>query len=190
MNTRIEISDPTNLRLQAIATPLVDTYETVIVRLLDHWEQSTSPLPKAIKLGDPIKTLEDGKMLFSPESPPSLGFTTPKQIIIDGVQLAKDDTYWNSLLNQMIRRVHAKGKDARSILEMLHVANAALGMKNDNGYKFLPDVGLSVQGQDSNAAFRQAYELAVANGVSGSVFFAWQNNSKAAYPNLLGYIEF
>jgi hypothetical protein len=190
MTPNAEISDATNLRLQAIATPLVDTHETVIVRLLDHWEQTKGTQPKVIKPGEPIETLDGGRLLFSPANPPNLGFTTPKQIMIDGVQLAKNDTYWNSLLNQTIRRVHAKGNDANSILAMLTVANAALGMKNDNGYKFLPDVGLSVQGQDSNAAFRQAYELAVANGIKGGVFFTWQNNAKAAYPNVPGYIEF
>lgn len=184
------ISDSTNARLQKIATPLVDTHDTVIARLLDLWEETKGNQPKLIKPGEPIKTLDDGLMIFSPVNLPSLGFTTPKQIIIDGVPLPKEDTYWNSMLNLAIRRVHAKGMDARSILAMLSVANAALGPKSDNGYKFLPDVGISVQGQDSNGAFRQAYQLAVLNGLKGEVFFNWQNNGKAAYPNARGYIEF
>ncbi len=190
MTTNAALSEKTNARLQAIATPLADTHDTVIARLLDHWEQTKGKYPKVTKPGEPIEILSDGKMVFDATNLPNLGFTTPKQMIIDGVRLPQSDTYWNSLLNLMIRRVHAKGKDAESILAMLNVANAALGMKNDNGYKFLPDVGLSVQGQDSNAAFRQAYELAIANGIKGSVFFIWQNNEKAVYPNTPGIIEF
>lgn len=184
------ISDSTNARLQAIATPLVDTHDSVIARLLDHWEQTKGNQPKLPKPGEPINTTDDGIMMFSPVNVPNLGFTTPKAIIIDGEQLPKEDTYWNSMLNLTIRRVHAKGHDAEAIVKMLAIANAAVGPKSDNGYKFLPDVGISVQGQDSNGAFRQAYELAILNGLKGSVHFNWQNNAKAAFPNARGYVEF
>tara|TARA_B100000678_G_scaffold260026_1_gene240584 strand:- start:494 stop:1066 length:573 start_codon:yes stop_codon:yes gene_type:complete len=190
MAPNASISEDTNARLQAIATPLVDTHDSVIARLLDHWEKTKGSAPKISKPGQPVSTMEDGKLVFEPSNLPSLGFTTPKQIVIDGVQLPKSDTYWNSMLNFIIRLIHAKGKDANAIVSMMNIANAALGMKNDNGYKFLPDVGLSVQGQDSNAAFRQAYELAITNGIKGNVFFFWQNNEKAAFPNMPGYIEF
>ncbi len=35
----------------------------------------------------------------------------------------------------------------------------------------------------ANAAFRQAFELARVLGLSLKVFFFWQDNAKAAYPN-------
>ena len=184
------ISDATNARLQAIATPLVDTHNSVIERLLDHWEATHASQPVLAKPGEPIKILDGGRMKFSPANLPSLGFTTCQQIIIDDVQLPKNDTYWNSLLTQTIRQVHAKGVAQADIMAMLTVANAVIGEKNDNGYKFIPDIGISVQGQDSNGAFRQAYQLAVLSGLKGSVFFAWQMNPKAAYPGQGGYVEF
>lgn len=184
------LSDETNARLQALATPLVDTHDSVIARLLDHWERTQNHAPKLFKPGEPTKTLSDGKMLFDPANLPNLGFTTPKKMVLDGIVLPKSDTNWNAFLIQTIRRVHEGGASAEDILAKLQIANAQLGMKNDNGYKFLPDVGLSLQGQDSNAAFRQTYELAAAFGVSGSVFFIWQDKEKAAYPNMAGIIEF
>jgi len=186
----IEISDPTNSRLQAVAIPLSDTHDSVIARLLDHWENTKLNLPKPVQQGAPIATLENGMMQFDPANPPPLTFTTCIQIVIAGEQLSKVDTYWNNMMYQMIRTVKKqKGLDTPAIFSMLSIANAEIGQKEDNGYKFMPDIGLSVQGQDSNAAFRQAYQLAVLAGIKFAVFFNWQNNGKAAYPNQRGYME-
>ncbi len=55
---------------------------------------------------------------------------------------------------------------------------------------FPPDVGCRCRGRIATPRSRQAYDLAVTNGIKGSVFFIWQNNAKAAYPNVPGYIEF
>lgn len=186
----IEIRDETNVRLQKLAIPLTDTHETVVSRLLDHWAASHGEQRKNPAPGKPINTLADATKEFSAANPPDLGFTSCQQIVVDDVQLPRSETYWNSMMVAVIRRVHAKGHDAQSIRSMLAIANAEVGKKEDSGYKFLPDVGISIQGQDSNAAFRQTYQLAVFNGVKVSVFFKWQNNGKAAYPNELGYFEF
>lgn len=184
-----ELSDLTNSRLQAIAIPLTDTHDSVIARLLDHWDATKENQPKVIKPGDPTGMKEDGRtMVFDPATPPQLNFTTPMQAIINGKKLAKGETYWNTMMNTMIREVYAKGHNAQAIHDMLFI-NACVGKKEDNGYKFLEDVGLSVQGQDSNAAFRQMYQLAALNGITFEVGFRWQDNEKAAYPNREAVLE-
>ena len=182
----VEISDNAVSRLQAIATPLVDTWDTVITRLIDHWEATKSELPKPVKPGEPVGTQGDGiTMVFDPEAPPQLNFTTCVEIAVDGQKLGKAETYWNTLMNTMVLRLHAKGYSAESIYEMLSV-NARIGRKEDSGYKYLKDAGISVQGQDSNAAFRQAYQLAKMHAIPFQVRFRWQDNEKAAYPNRYG----
>ncbi len=178
-----DLSDMTSTRLQAIAVPLVDTYDSVIARLLDHWDNTKADKPQVVKPGDPIGTQEDGRtMIFDPAMPPQLNFTTPMQAIINGKKLTKGETYWNTMMNIMIREVYAKGHNAHVIHDMLFI-NAYVGKKDDNGYKFLEDVGLSVQGQDSNAAFRQTYQLATLNSIGFEIKFRWQDNEKAAHPN-------
>jgi len=183
MMSTAEISDLTNSRLQAIAIPLTDTHDSVIARLLDHWDNTKADQPKVVKPGDPIGTHDDGRtMIFDPATPPQLNFTTPSQAIINGKKLSKGETYWNTMMNIMIREVYATGHNGQAIHDMLFI-NACVGKKEDNGYKFLEDVGISVQGQDSNAAFRQTYQLAALNAVGFEINFRWQDNEKAAYPN-------
>ena len=54
------------------------------------------------------------------------------------------------------------------------IVNSIAGRKDDNGYKYLPEIGISVQGQDANGAWRQTYELASRFGMSLEVLFTWQ----------------
>jgi hypothetical protein len=184
-----ELSDITNSRLQAIAIPLTDTHDSVIARLLDHWDTTKSNQPKVIRPGEPIGTKEDGRtLIFDPAVPPQLNFTSCLQVVVNGKKLTKGESYWNTIMNIMVREVYAKGHNAQSIYDMLFV-NAEVGEKTENGYKFLPEVGLSVQGQDSNAAFRQAYQLAEMHEIPFEIWFAWQNNDKAAHPNRHGVLE-
>ena len=185
----VDIADATVSRLQAIAVPLTDTFDTVVNRLLDHWDATTSSQPRLLKPGEPIRTLGDGvTMEFDPANPPNLSFTVFLQVKIEGATLVKAHHYWNYLLHAVIRAAHSKGKDAKAIHQMLFV-NAELGQKEDNGYKFLSDVGISVQGQDSNTAFRQIQQLAAANDIDFELHFAWQNSEKAAYPGQRGYFH-
>lgn len=64
--------------------------------------------------------------------------------------------------------------------------NHTTGTKADNGYKVLEDVGLSVQGQDANDAWKQSYELLKALKLPAEVTFVWQDNPKAAFPTKPG----
>lgn len=185
----VEISDSAVSRLQAIAVPLVDTWDTVITRLIDHWEATKSGLPKSTRPGDPIGTQGDGiTMIFDPEAPPQLNFTTCVEITVEGRKLGKSETYWNTLMNTMVLSAHQKGYSSEDIHQNLFV-NARKGRKEDSGYKYLKEAGLSVQGQDSNTAFRQAYDLARAYAIPFQVRFRWQDNDKAAYPNHYGILS-
>lgn len=180
-----ELSDLTVSRLQKIAIPLADTFDTVIARLLDLFEKSQSNTPA--KLGEPIK-VDGNAMYFDPNNPPNLGFTTLTRVVLNGEHLVKSDTYWNRVMIRVILEAGKHGLKVDAIVKMLFV-NAVLGQKEDNGYKYLPDVGLSVQGQDSNAAFRQAFDIASKLGIKLKVYFHWQDNDKAAYPNQHGVFE-
>jgi hypothetical protein len=61
-----------------------------------------------------------------------------------------------------------------------------VGEKDDNGYVYIPEAGVSLQGQSSNVAWSQVNNLATALGLSVAVEFQWLNHEKAAMPNAMG----
>lgn len=183
----VDISENTVVRLQKFAKPLVDTFDTVIQRLLDAYEENDVfdiPGTKPAGPGQPIK--DDGATkLFNWRNPPVLAHTTVYQVTLNGETFSKGDTYWNTIMYAVIRAAHKHGKTAEQLNQLLFV-NHAIGMKTDNGYKFMNDIGLSIQGQNSDNAFRQAFELAAHMKFTLEVFFRWQNKPEAAFPNETG----
>jgi hypothetical protein len=172
----IEISDELFARMQAFAAPLVDTPETIISRALAALESGADTGPP--HGGSKIRS-------FNPAVPPNLSHTTPKRMVLGGRPLPRSETYWNTLMLEVIRKAREEGLTPKQIHAALSV-NSVVGEKDFNGYKFLPDVGISVQGQDANSAWRQTYELATTIGTAVEVEFVWQNNPKAAMPGMTG----
>lgn len=171
----VSISQETFSRLQAHAVPLVDSIESVINKALDALESvatdATAPPPSV--------------RAFNPDAPPSLSFTTVRSVVFQGVRHIPSETYWNSILTAAIREAAKLGMNAEKISTMLIINNVP-GKKEDGGYKYIEEAGLSVQGQDANAAWKAAYHLATALNLSIEVSFAWQHNPKAAYPGQSG----
>lgn len=176
MTHPVSLSAATFTRLQALAVPLVDTIETVINRALDALEATSA---------EPAKAPNMGAELFNPAGPPSLSYTTVKSAMLEGKRLPPAETYWNTLMYACIRAAAAKGKTAQEIVELLLVPSV-VGKKEEGGFRFIEDAGLSVQGQDANAAWRAIHRLATAIGLSVEVTFMWQQNPKAASPGKLG----
>ncbi|MBB5986294.1 T4SS efffector SepA family protein [Sphingobium lignivorans] len=177
----VELPDELFVRLQRHAVPLVDTPITVIERAL-----------RALEEGDeePEGGGGKGSRTFNPAAPPDLSFTTLKSARIAGKVLPKSDTYWNSVMIAVILEAAARGNSTQDILDLITV-NSQAGQREEGGFRFLKAAGLSIQGQAANSAWRQAYVLASSLGIEVDVSFTWQNNEKAAMPNVSGsfYLE-
>lgn len=165
----VQITPETFSRLQAHAVPLVDTIETVINRALDSLEG-----------GKPISNAASENRL-NPAAPPNLSFTTVRRVEIDGEVLSPADTYWNAALLHLVKIAARRGSSPKKIGELL-LANNYVGRKTKDGYKFVAEAGISVQGQDANGAWRSIYYLAKNMKIDLRVDFLWQNNPKAAFP--------
>jgi hypothetical protein len=170
----VSISQETFTRLQAHAVPLVDSIESVINKALDALES----VAKDTAATSSVRA-------FNPDAPPSLSFTTVRSVVFEGVRHVPSETYWNSILTAAIREAAKRGMNGQQISALLIVNNVA-GKKEDGGYKYVQEAGISVQGQDANAAWKAAYHLATALNLSIEVSFAWQHNPKAAYPGQSG----
>jgi hypothetical protein len=172
-----DISDDTFARLQAHAEPLVDTMDSVINRALDALEQIAGTKTGA---GAP-----DRVGVLNPAAPPNLAHTTVKSIELCGRTLKPSETYWNTLFIAVLREGSAKGRSAGELKQLI-LGNCVTGRKEDEGYRYFKDLDLSIQGQDSNAAWRATYHLASKLGLPLRVTFAWQDNPKAAFPGASG----
>jgi hypothetical protein len=179
MSPSVELSATTFTRLQAHAVPLVDSIESVINRLIDFFESSDgAPVPA--KAGEP-----DNVRQFNPSAPPSLTHTKVLAIDFGGRPLERGQVNWNGLLNVAIREAKAASKSVAEFKKLV-VVNFVDGQKNDEGYRYLPDLKLSVQGQDANGAWKAACHIAQQLGRELTATFVWREKEGAAFPGVTG----
>ncbi len=174
MTPQVTLEASTIERMKAHAEPLVDTFDSVANRALDALDAQ-----KAEKDG----STKDERVL-NPASPPNLAYTTVKSVVMNGQHLPPSETYWNSLLLAAVRECpkHLTKEQIRKVI----ICNFVVGKKEDHGYKYLEDVGLSIQGQDANNAWKATYRILQAIKVPVEVTFVWQDNPKAAAPGSSG----
>jgi hypothetical protein len=123
---------------------------------------------------------------FSANSPPSLTHTKVLSLKLNGKLLR--ETTWNGLLLEAIRLAKAKARTDNDLRRLVTV-NFVVGKKEDEGYQFFPEIGLSVQGQDADAAWRAAYHIARQLGIPIEAEFAWRMKDGAAHPGVTGRLS-
>jgi hypothetical protein len=183
MSHTVELSDVTFARLQKLATPLVDSIETVIGRLTDFYEQKHTS-QSTVSQRD--TTFVSAPQQFNAGSPPDLTHTKVLSIKVGEIPLYKKT--WNGLLFEIMRRAksHLQYNDDA---ERLILVNFVRGKKEDEGYRFIPEIGLSVQGKDANSAWRGAAHIAQKVGIPIEAEFLWRNKGGALFPGKIGRLS-
>jgi len=180
MSPSVELSPQTFARLQAHAVPLVDSIESVINRIVDYYEaKGGKPVPASE--GDDSKNARQ----FTPATPPSLKHTKVLSVEFCGKTLEHSQVNWNGLLVAAVREAKARAKSP-SEFKRLVIVNFVDGQKTDEGYRFLSDVGISVQGQDADSSWRAVCHIAQQLGCQLQVTFAWRQKEGAAFPGTIG----
>jgi hypothetical protein len=174
MSPQITISPATFGRLQKYAVPLIDDIDTVINKVMDLAES---------KQGAPSPTgnVKD----FSAGATPNLTFTKLLSAEVGGKMLGKTETTWNHLLIETITQAAARLKDVNA-LKQLMIVNHVAGKKEEQGYRYIPAAGVSVQGQDAVGAWKATSHILKSLHVPAEVVFVWYDNEKAAHPGLTG----
>lgn len=122
---------------------------------------------------------------YEADAPPNLAFTNVRRVRFLGDVLPHGMNYWNKVMELVIVEAAKQGWSAKEI--MAHsTAPMAIEQLSVQGFRYLPEAGLSVQGQDSNGAWRQIRRLCAACGFSIEIDFQWQDAPKAALPNQRG----
>ena len=114
-----------------------------------------------------------------PGTAPDLAWAKLLSAEVNGQPLKKVD--WNALLVAMVEVAATKAKPGEEVAELV-IANRVVGEKTDNGYRFIPSAGISVQGQDTNGCWRAVAHIANKLNIPVKVFFRWYDNEKASKP--------
>ncbi len=177
MMPAVELTSSTFTRLQKHAEPFIDTPDSIVNRALDALEKNLLPGSAATSVGQ-----------FDPASPPNLTHTRPKSIVVEHKKFPPELTYWNNLLTHLVRRAADMGKTPDQIKKLVAV-NAVVGSKTINGYKHIPEAGISVQGQDADGAWKAIYSLATGLALPLEVEFYWYDKPEAAKPGASGVFQ-
>ena len=169
---QITIQPLTFERLQRHAKPFVDTPETVINLALDALEQLEEP---AVAVGGQ----NPGERQIDPRILPNLTHTKVLDASIEGETITKPN--WNLLLVQMLIRAMKQLSDFDKLHKLCPV-NMVEGRKTDEGFGYLAEIDISVQGLDANTACRTVVGAAQGLGIALDIGFMWRPNENAAHP--------
>ena len=94
---------------------------------------------------------------------------------------------WNDLLR--IAHIHAF-KKAGGFEELRKLTRAQIrkGAYSDEGYRFVPEIGVSIQGVDAGHAWEYTLRLAIHLKVPVKAEIEWRHNDKAAHPGERGFM--
>jgi hypothetical protein len=177
----ITLSDATYAMLKAYAEPFVDTEESVIRRALDALQREAISL----KRNADTSTQTNGSLRLEPGSH-ELVHTRVTSATVDARPIHHPK--WNSLMNHL----HVLGRKRFGSFDALRKASSANlrdGKYEENGYKYLPEADISIQGVAADRACEHSFQLAKAMGVPIKVTVEWRNKEGAAHPGRTGVVE-
>ena len=186
MPVTVVLSDAIARKMQSVATPLVDTYESVIDRAVDALIEKNGKIAgAAVTTGTPTSA---GVIAYPMEAPPSLTFSKPTAITLNGQQLDKDELYWNLLLFKVI--AIAATKLLPHQLRQALLVNYREGQDERSGFRYIPEAKVSVQGADANGAWKATSHLIRSAQLQVDVVFRWDVKEGAAKPGQIGRMTY
>lgn len=177
MMPNIEVPNDLFQRLQKIAVPFIDTPATVIEKLLNHFEGSSQ--------SDKSASNSSEVMHFAATNIPALRHTNLVSASFGGDQ--PEAMNWNSL----VRLALSKGSwEFGGVDGLRRVSQARIvdGVKEDNGYKPVANLGFSFQGVSADDAARIIVRLAKALQVDAHFEWEWRLKDDAYAPGRFGKV--
>ena len=181
---KIDLSQDVYDRLFKLATGFDDTADTVLCRLLDAFEKpAIVPQARPPAVAIPVSGIHS----FDPRQPPDLTHAKLLSASFDGTWV--QNPKWNRLLDYAVQRALQRKITWESIRQLAGI-RIIPGEKVDDGFHFLADVNVSVQGQDANAAWRATVSLAKALTCDVEATFKWRDKDGATRPGASGRLRF
>lgn len=173
---QVEVTQSTFDRLQRQAALHSITVDEIINRCVSDLETAYVPLPHPW----PIKVQE---IYIDPDNLPSMKHTNILDATIDGRRIRKP--LWNSIMSQMIINALKNFVDFNELQSICPIG-MTYGHKSDQGYVYIPEVGLSLQGQTAQVACETIIALSRRMNTSLEIHFMWRAKEGAFYPGQRG----
>jgi len=182
----VALTDATYAKLKAAAEPFVDTEDSVISRAIDLLLERKGLVPNVNRNGNGRVPVTKDSVMRLPVGSQELTHTKLLSATVDGAALPRPD--WNSLL----RDLHIMARKRLGSYEAVRAASGAnlrQGRYESDGYRYLAEADLSIQGCDAKNSCAGAFDLAKAMKLSLTVTFEWREKDDAAHPGQTGIIE-
>jgi hypothetical protein len=174
----VRVNDATFFDLKSVATWLgTDTPSLTIDRLVRE---------KMEQLGlERDDAPEEGDMKL--RSAPGLSFTRVLDASVSGETLGKAN--WSGVLLKVITATKKKNAmDAKTLSQELQIPSKPYEYSSE-GYKYQPELGISIQGQSAQDAWKEIHRLAEKHHIAAEVRFQWRENDNAQYPGRIGVLR-
>lgn len=180
----IRISDATFAHLSTLKTwhrtkTPSETIDLIVREALERLE-----IEQDEELEHALTASGDNPMQF--DTAPGLSFTKPLSASINGEPLHRPR--WAAILLTMIGQVKAKGLEGEKLVRELAVP-AKVEPYEDEGFKYHPNLGISVQGQSASDCWKEIDRLAKKWRIPVTVKIEWRQNPKALYPGRTGVLR-
>jgi hypothetical protein len=180
----VRVNDATFTDLSALKTWFgtktpSDTIDRIVREVMDQLDMERDVEPQ-----ETVTRTSEAAIEF--DTAPSLTFTKLLSASVNGKAL--NSPRWASLLLATIGHIKAKGIEGEKLTRELHIP-ARTGRYEDEGFKFHPDLGISVQGQSASDAWKEVGRIADKWRIPVNVEFRWRQNPKAQYPDQTGRLR-
>lgn len=180
----VRLNDATFVDLKSISTWIgTKTPSETIVQLVQE-KMAKLDLERDV---EPEPTAQGGSgnhLTF--DKAPGLSFTKVLSAKVDGEALRKPN--WAGVLLAAIGALKAKGISGQHLVRELQVPTKSSAYEED-GFRFHPDLGISVQGQSAQDAWKEVSRIADKHHIPVEVTFQWRENEKAQHPGRTGLLR-
>jgi len=191
MSPLIQISDEVYKKLKERAKSPQDTPSDIIASLLGIQNKVEDP-PAEQRLAEssvpeilPEEEHYDETLKLDPDTPEDLYFTT----IIQGHFENKKIATWNELIDTA-HIVAVEKIETYDALKKLTNSDIVMGAYNENGFRPIPSIGISIQGDSPNQAWKNALHIARKLKVTVEILFEWERKFTAARPGSRGVLSY
>lgn len=175
----VVLSDDTFAKLQKLAKPFIDTPESVIAELADE------EISRRFAAEAPRRVVDDA-IHIEPDQHASLTHARLLSATVDGRALHRPK--WNGLHHHLhtLARQRLGSFDA---LRRVSPANLRDGKYEEDGFQYIPEANMSIQGVEANSAWDNSLALARHLRISIEVRFEWRLKEGAAHPGKSASIQ-